>query len=645
MSGATRVPRRITDLRDVNLALTAPNDGELLVVDGATGKVVSTPATFAAANHTHDAAAIVTGTLANARTTATSDGDPDTIVARDAAGAFSTSAITLSADGATVDMLTLQSTADSDAGVRLIVSDGGAGTYAWKFGVAVGGAGDLFCVYSYTAGTSPFTIDPSGNAEFQGEVFAAAFAGDGANITGVTQAHVTGLTGALALLAPLASPTFTGTVTTAAVSVGDGSNIALGTTTGTKIGTAASQKLAFFNATPIVQPGNTTDLRTAVVNLGLLAPNGATPLDLNGGSLTAANVAAASNSRFLFSSRARLASPADGNITLYNAAESDFSLLKFGGTTNGFPALKRSSTTLQVRLADDSADAPLQAGAITATGTFKGTVVQDAITSGNRINLDLTNGTAFIRCGAGSTSTLALQGLETQTAPLLRYDLFSSTSTRREVADSLISWVDSTDASRKGRWVMRVWDTAAREFLRADATGNTVRVGIAGPIDGSSALTVNGMTKIVGAGTGTAVTFQTVNSSLAALFTAYDNGNCWIGPNPVPNDGSVLAIKRTTAGAGATDIVNVSNDVDANFRMGVSNTGESDKRAYFGPTLNIGFAFQTNATERARFTGAGRLILTTASAPTYADNAAAVAGGLAVNTVYKTATGELRIVV
>jgi len=31
--------------------------------------------------------------------------------------------------------------------------------------------------------------------------------------------------------------------------------------------------------------------------------------------------------------------------------------------------------------------------------------------------------------------------------------------------------------------------------------------------------------------------------------------------------------------------------------------------------------------------------------PTYANNAAAVSGGLAVNSIYKTATGELRIVV
>ena len=40
-------------------------------------------------------------------------------------------------------------------------------------------------------------------------------------------------------------------------------------------------------------------------------------------------------------------------------------LLTFGGTTSSFPALKRSSTTLQVRLADDSADAPLSGDSIT----------------------------------------------------------------------------------------------------------------------------------------------------------------------------------------------------------------------------------------------------------------------------------------
>jgi hypothetical protein len=67
-------------------------------------------------------------------------------------------------------------------------------------------------------------------------------------------------------------------------------NIVLGTTTGTKIGTATTQKLGFYNATPIVQPSSTTDLRTALINLGLYATGGASPLDLNGGAFTTSGV-------------------------------------------------------------------------------------------------------------------------------------------------------------------------------------------------------------------------------------------------------------------------------------------------------------------------------------------------------------------
>ena len=70
--------------------------------------------------------------------------------------------------------------------------------------------------------------------------------------------------------------------------IGNTFNFTFSTSTGTKIGTATTQKFAFWNATPIVQPANTTDLRQAIINLGLLATGGATPLNLNGGALTAA---------------------------------------------------------------------------------------------------------------------------------------------------------------------------------------------------------------------------------------------------------------------------------------------------------------------------------------------------------------------
>jgi hypothetical protein len=39
------------------------------------------------------------------------------------------------------------------------------------------------------------------------------------------------------------------------VTMSDGSNIAVGSTNGTKIGTATTQKIGFYNATPIERPG------------------------------------------------------------------------------------------------------------------------------------------------------------------------------------------------------------------------------------------------------------------------------------------------------------------------------------------------------------------------------------------------------
>jgi hypothetical protein len=59
----------------------------------------------------------------------------------------------------------------------------------------------------------------------------------------------------------------------------DAVNLAFGTTTGTKIGTATTQKIAFFNSTPVVQPaaqadasgGGTVDAEARTAINGLLA--------------------------------------------------------------------------------------------------------------------------------------------------------------------------------------------------------------------------------------------------------------------------------------------------------------------------------------------------------------------------------------
>jgi hypothetical protein len=69
-----------------------------------------------------------------------------------------------------------------------------------------------------------------------------------------------------------------------AITVSDGGNVVLGTTTGTKIGTGTTQKIGFYNATPVVQPTAVADatdaasvitqlnaLLTRMRNLGLIA--------------------------------------------------------------------------------------------------------------------------------------------------------------------------------------------------------------------------------------------------------------------------------------------------------------------------------------------------------------------------------------
>jgi len=98
------------------------------------------------------------------------------------------------------------------------------------------------------------------------------------------------------------------------------------------------------------------------------------------------SVVPASGGWFNFFNRAGFQSGADGVLELINYAGTDFSRLQFGGTTSSFPALKRSSTTLAVRLADDSADAPVSMSTLTISNssfTFNGhtcTIVSTVVT-------------------------------------------------------------------------------------------------------------------------------------------------------------------------------------------------------------------------------------------------------------------------
>jgi hypothetical protein len=83
-----------------------------------------------------------------------------------------------------------------------------------------------------------------------------------------------------------------------------------------------------------------------------------------GGTFTAANTNA-----IRWNNRSQFLSPSDGVITLVNWASTDFSRLQFGGTSSSFPAIKRNGAGIDIRLADDSGYAAVNASAFTATGS------------------------------------------------------------------------------------------------------------------------------------------------------------------------------------------------------------------------------------------------------------------------------------
>lgn len=109
----------------------------------------------------------------------------------------------------------------------------------------------------------------------------------------------------------------------------DALDLAVGTSTGTKIGTSTSQKLAFYNSTPIVQP--TGDVVTALQNLGLVA-------SATIASATNINTATESTDTTCFpvfvTASGTQTLPAKTNTTLtYNSNTNDLGVTKINGLT------------------------------------------------------------------------------------------------------------------------------------------------------------------------------------------------------------------------------------------------------------------------------------------------------------------------
>lgn len=92
-----------------------------------------------------------------------------------------------------------------------------------------------------------------------------------------------------------------------------------------------------------------------------------------------------------------------GVLTLTDASDADFGRLQFGGTTSSFPALKRNSTALETKLADDSAYAP---HAMQYLDVTDGITAPASATGRARIYVDTADGDLKVIFADGTVKTI-----------------------------------------------------------------------------------------------------------------------------------------------------------------------------------------------------------------------------------------------
>ncbi len=131
---------------------------------------------------------------------------------------------------------------------------------------------------------------------------------------------------------------------------------------------------------------------------GRVATNGS----ITGAAITGSgNVTAGASNAFILSGRSAITSASDGVLKLSNNAGSDFTRLQFGGTTSSFPALTRSGTLLQVKLADDSTFTDIEARNIFSAGDNAG--LASTVGLSNVTDTTLTN--AYVVKGGQAATT------------------------------------------------------------------------------------------------------------------------------------------------------------------------------------------------------------------------------------------------
>jgi hypothetical protein len=191
------------------------------------------------------------------------------------------------------------------------------------------------------------------------------------------------------------------TVDSTGIQPADGTNVIVGSTTGTKIGTATTQKLAFYNSTPIVQPS--ANALTALSNLGLIASP----------TLTSANVGLGNVENTALSTWA-----GSSNLTTLGALAGDLTISTHNIITDGTTGTKIGTATTQKLGFYNSTPVVQPTGNIITALQNLGLVASATITESNVTNLTTDLGLKAPLASPTFTGTLTLSTGSTSNAPV-----------------------------------------------------------------------------------------------------------------------------------------------------------------------------------------------------------------------------------
>lgn len=142
------------------------------------------------------------------------------------------------------------------------------------------------------------------------------------------------------------------------------------TLTGYSLTGSAANSLVSWTGT-LNTSGSPDVIQLNITNTGSGASTNLCNFKVGGSSVFAVSpvgtITVTSSADIVWAGRLLLRGAGGGIAMISNSGASDFNRLQFGGISSSFPSLKRNTTTLQVRLADDSAFTALQGKLTTDT--------------------------------------------------------------------------------------------------------------------------------------------------------------------------------------------------------------------------------------------------------------------------------------